>query len=177
MMKMENKIDEAYKKVIRIKIFLMFLIFGIAMGLPLTVVGGVLGWGFPDPFGMMGALKAMLFVGLALLMALPILGLLIGGVMATKAYDNFSYQLQSDGVFIRSGIITKTQRIIPYKKIQNLTVVSGLLERKYGLSSIMIETAGGAIYRGVSYPEGVIPGIREPEPIVKEIRSRMEESK
>jgi membrane protein YdbS with pleckstrin-like domain len=174
---MENKVDEAYKKIIRIKIVLIFLIFGIVAALPLTVIGGIFTWTFPDPFDL-AIFQNMFYAGLVLLIVIPIAGILIAMVLANKSYDNFSYALQPDGVFIRSGIITKTQKIIPYKKIQNLTIVSGLLERKYGLSSIMIETAGGATYRGgYARPEGVIPGIREPEPIVKQIRSKMEESK
>jgi uncharacterized membrane protein YdbT with pleckstrin-like domain len=122
-------------------------------------------------------LTTMFYVLLVLLILIPLIAFLIGSYWANKWWENFSFELENEGVRINAGVITKTQKFIPYKKIQDLTIVSGFWERRYGLSTIQIETAGTAgSYRGRASPEGVIPGLRAPEPIANEIRARMEKN-
>ena len=98
--------------------------------------------------------------------------------MYAKAwYNNFSFELEKDGIRINSGVITKSQKYIPYEKIQDLTLRSSFWERRYNLSTILIETAGSSaiVYKGrvIQRPEGVIPGLKDPQPLMDEIRSRM----
>lgn len=178
MIQMEQKVDENYKKVIRLKIFIMFLAFGLAMGLTLMAMSGSLILMLHDIMNV-GMFLTEFYVGLVLLIIFTVGGIPISTISANVFYDNYTYVLQEDGLFIRSGIITKTQKIIPYKSIQEITVTSGLIERRYELSDIQIRTAGGIVYaRGGYLGLGVIiPGIREPEPIIKEIRSKVEEQK
>jgi len=168
---MDQKIDEAFKTVVKIKMALMFGLMFIILLLPMTVMFGIFSSSyFPE-------LRTFFIVFLVVLILVPLIAFLIGSFWANKWWENFSFELENEGVRINAGVITKTQKFIPYKKIQDLTIVSGFWERKYGLSTIQIETAGtAASYRGVAFPEGIIPGLRDPEPIMNEIRARMEKN-
>lgn len=59
---------------------------------------------------------------------------------------------------IRHGVWWKTQKSIPLEKITDVVVSQGPLERKYGLSRILIQTAGTG-HPGLA--EGTLLGIRE----------------
>ena len=142
------------------------------MLIAITILLGVFSLNLFPP---VSGLQTAFYILLGLLIVIPILCFTIASVWAVKWFENYSYELEDTGVRINSGVITKRQKFIPYNKIQHLELVRGFLERRYGLSTIEIETAG---YMGVqrgpfSRPEGEVPGLREPEPIMDEIRALM----
>jgi membrane protein YdbS with pleckstrin-like domain len=101
----------------------------------------------------------------------------MSSIWADKWFENFSYDLDDKGVVINSGVITKSRKFIPYNKIQNLEIISGFIERRYGLSTLQLQTASMMnVYRGPYSrgSEGQIPGLRYPDPVADEIRARME---
>ena len=84
----------------------------------------------------------------------------------------FSYDLGADYINIRQGIISRQERHVPYSVIQNVIVKQDLLDRLFGLSTIVIENAsmGGMVmpqsrgngYAGASstrYQYGDFPGM------------------
>ncbi len=168
---MDQKIDENYKRVVKIKMALMFGIMFSLPFLPMTIMFGWMSSSFVPE------LQILFYVFLILIICLPLIAYIIGALYANAWYNNFSFELEKEGLRIFSGVITKTQKFIPYEKIQDITVQSGYWERRYGLSTILIETAGSAgyVYKGrvINRPEGVIPGLRDPEPIMDEIKSKM----
>ena len=78
--------------------------------------------------------------------------LLIAGAIVTissiyflfqqKKFPLAGYAVRDFDVCYKSGWLTRSLRICPYNRIQNCTVQSGPLERKYGLASLIIYTAG-----------------------------------
>jgi membrane protein YdbS with pleckstrin-like domain len=108
---------------------------------------------------------------LGMLIICAIVCLTTASIWAAKWFKNFSYELDNKGVVINSGIITKSRKFIPYNKIQNLEIISGFIERRYGLSTIQLQTASAM---GIDRNSTVIPGLRNPDPIADEIRARME---
>ncbi len=59
-----------------------------------------------------------------------------------KAFPLAGYAVRDFDVCYKSGWLTRSLRIIPFNRIQNCTVQSGPLERKYGVASLIIYTAG-----------------------------------
>ena len=160
---MPQKVDEEYKSVLRLTSTIRML--------PMTVI----------PLGMLivlysvTGLTTVSWVFLGILFALAAVSIFMIIWYPSMWYDNYSFDLEENGVKINSGVITKSEKFIPYDKIQDLTIQSGYWERRYGLSTILLETAGAAGgYQGRYYrPEGIIPGLRDPQPIADEIRAKM----
>jgi len=85
--------------------------------------------------------KPLLIVGGYLL-----LGALLGVLLFTagKAFSNMGYALRKHDLVFRKGWLFEKLHIIPLKKIQHCQVKRGPLERRFGLASLKIFTAGGA---------------------------------
>jgi putative transcriptional regulator len=88
---------------------------------------------------------------------------------------NFSYKVQKDNIVINHGVLTKTRATIPYKRIQNINITTGVFDRIFKTYTIKIETAGhsavssGTTRRGIG-PEGYIPGLKDPHIIENKIK-------
>jgi uncharacterized protein len=62
---------------------------------------------------------------------------------ASKAFQNMGYALRKHDLVFRKGWLFEKLQVIPLKKIQHCQVKRGPLERRYGLASLKIFTAGG----------------------------------
>ncbi len=58
-------------------------------------------------------------------------------------WRNFEYSIGSDGLKIISGVISRNDRDIPLKRIQNVDVSRNIVQRVLGIAQVNIETAGG----------------------------------
>lgn len=58
-------------------------------------------------------------------------------------WKNFVYTVEEDGLKIVSGVISKNDRDIPLKRIQNIDINRNILQRVLGIAKTDIETAGG----------------------------------
>jgi membrane protein YdbS with pleckstrin-like domain len=57
-------------------------------------------------------------------------------------YRHTSYQLDADGIEIRSGVVWRNVTNVPRSRVQHIDVSQGPLERSYGLGRLVIFTAG-----------------------------------
>lgn len=69
-------------------------------------------------------------------------------VLATVGYElayfrRFEYELTADTFDIRSGVISRREREIPYHRIQNVDISRNVLQRVLGIAAVGLETAGG----------------------------------
>ncbi|MEY7849915.1 PH domain-containing protein [Natrarchaeobius sp. A-rgal3] len=71
------------------------------------------------------------------------LGLTVGVSYALAYYYRFEYGITPDTFDVRSGVLSRRSREIPYGRIQNVDVARGVLQRLLGLAVVSIETAGG----------------------------------
>ncbi|MCR6719337.1 MAG: PH domain-containing protein [Chitinophagaceae bacterium] len=55
-----------------------------------------------------------------------------------------AYALREHDVIYRSGWLVQSVRVCPFNRIQHCSVDSGVIDRRYGLSSLSVYTAGGA---------------------------------
>ncbi|MFD1515445.1 PH domain-containing protein [Halomarina rubra] len=79
--------------------------------------------------------------------------LLAGGVVAVVAlsagyhalyYRRFTYDLGDQTFDIRSGILSRRSREIPYRRIQNVDIAANPVQRALGIAEVRLETAGGS---------------------------------
>ncbi len=90
----------------------------------------------------------LIIIGAALLqgwfiLALPIylVSILIGTFLT---YNNFTFEINSKGLVIKSGVIHRSEVSLPYDQVQNVNIERTLFDRILGLSKLSIETAGSA---------------------------------
>lgn len=88
---------------------------------------------------------------------------------------NFTYKVQKDSIMINHGVFTKMRATIPYKRIQNINITTGVFDRMFKTYTVKIETAGHSAVgsattrRGIG-PEGYIPGLKDPYIIENQIK-------
>lgn len=116
---------------------------GMQVGVGLFFLGGVLA-------GSSGT-SPLFAPGLALA------GVLLGLGWEVAYYRRFEYDLTSDTLDIASGVFSRRRREIPLRRVQNVDVSRGVVQRALGLAVVDFETAGGgeteANLRYVSYDE------------------------
>ena len=121
-------------------------------------------------FGMLMPVWALVF-GLAvwngeaglrwLQSALAIAGLLLAPLLIWLAtswpplsYRHWSYRLDEAGIDIRSGVWFRHDIAVPRSRVQHTEVSQGPIERRYGLGTLVIYTAG------TEHARVVLPGLR-----------------
>ena len=70
--------------------------------------------------------------------------LVAGTYYLNRYFDNLYCALTTRALHFKKGVLFTTERTIPLDKIQDLTFQEGPLLRYFGLSSLMIETAGNS---------------------------------
>jgi putative membrane protein len=83
----------------------------------------------------------------------------------------FSFRLRYEGteLVIRSGVIFRNERHVPYARIQNLDAVRNLGHRLFGVAEVRVETGGGQT------PEATISVLHET--VFEEMRRRVFEGR
>ena len=89
-------------------------------------------------------------------------------VAAYLEYNNFTFAVTDEGVFIRNGVIYKAEVSVPYTEIENVNIERTLLDRMLGISRVSLETAGSALgnitngeFTNKSRAEAILPGLRQ----------------
>jgi len=95
-----------------------------------------------------------------LLCCLPLLLIppvaVVVGLVNWFRYHTMRYRFDAEGINMRWGILFRREVILNYARIQDIHLVSNLVERWLGLARIQIQTASGS-----ATPEMTIEGIPE----------------
>lgn len=59
-------------------------------------------------------------------------------------YQRFDYELTDDTLDISSGVLSRRQREIPIRRVQNVDISRNVVHRLLGIAQINLETAGGS---------------------------------
>jgi putative membrane protein len=62
---------------------------------------------------------------------------------AVAKYVSFRYRLNPDEFVLDSGVLSRSRRVIPLSRIQNIDLQQGALQRLCGVAELRVETAGG----------------------------------
>ena len=73
----------------------------------------------------------------------PLAGVVMLVVVSVLQYFTYRYRIGSDGISIRSGLLQRNQRDIPFTRIHNVAVHQSLLHRIFGVAEVRLESAGG----------------------------------
>jgi putative membrane protein len=65
-------------------------------------------------------------------------------VLSVARYLSFRLQYEPDQLVIRSGLLFKNVRHLPYARIQNLDAVQNVFHRAFGVAEVRVETGGGS---------------------------------
>ncbi len=81
---------------------------------------------------------------LRLLLTLPLIAVIFGFALwrASVAYRNIRWRLDEDGLRVRRGRIWRTEVLVPRARVQHLDIERGPIERRYGLATLIVHTAG-----------------------------------
>ncbi len=78
--------------------------------------------------------------------AWELFGLIGGGVLALHAvlaYYTYRFRIEDEQLMVRSGIVMRTLRHIPFRRIHNVTLHQSILHRLFGVAEVRLESAGG----------------------------------
>ena len=64
-------------------------------------------------------------------------------IVAAVRYFTYAYRFDESELVIRSGLIFRRERHIPYSRIQNIDAVQNVLHRLLGVAEVKLETGGG----------------------------------
>lgn len=59
-------------------------------------------------------------------------------------YQRYEYELTADTFDIRSGVVSRRNREIPLRRIQNVDISRNVVQRVLGIAAVNFETAGGS---------------------------------
>ena len=93
-------------------------------------------------------------LSLGLIIFLAILEIIVACVLAITVgfikLSYFHYSLEENFITIRQGVIYRSERHVPYARIQNVIQRQNLLDRLFGVSDLVIQDATQAM-AGVAY--------------------------
>jgi len=106
------------------------------------------------------------FIGFSPLVVL-LIGIITTIVLPRLRYNSWFFDLRDDELFLKRGVLTKTDSTAPYCRIQHIDISQNIVERIYGLSRLVIYTAGT---KGADL---IIPGL--PHYYAQELQSKLKE--
>lgn len=92
-------------------------------------------------------------IGLLVPLGVFVPALVLLSVHAILRYRIWGFEIRDDELYLRRGVITRIQTVVPYVRIQHVDSRRGPLERIIGLATTVVYTAGS---RGADV---VIPGL------------------
>jgi putative membrane protein len=103
-------------------------------------VWGVIRWAIGPIIGL-----TLFGGGPAAMMSTPFVYLAVVAVLvpALVRYFTFTYRSEGGDLVIREGVFERTERHIPFERIQDLRTEQGFLHRLLGVTDVQIQTAGG----------------------------------
>lgn len=79
-------------------------------------------------------------------------------IISIKGIDMKGYALREHDIIYKTGIISRSQTVVPFNRVQHVVVYEGALLRIFGLCTVEFFTAGGALgdlkISGISNEEG-----------------------
>jgi len=115
-----------------------------------------------------------------LVLTLTLLSAVVRLVFLRLQYDCTWYVMTARAMRIRRGLWVINETTITFANIQNVTVRQGPLDRFFGLSNIVVETAGGGDSKisddGPGHV-GLIEGVVEPERLRRRIMDQVRASR
>lgn len=108
----------------------LFMLSGLLVALPAAIVGRLMSRIFDFPFGWTTSL------------VIAVVGSVLGAWLGHRRYRHTRWRLDADGLSLRKGRMWQSEIRVPINRVQHLDLRRGPLERRYGLSTLVVHTAG-----------------------------------
>lgn len=63
-------------------------------------------------------------------------------LMARRRYRSWAYRLDEEELHVQHGIWTHIRTVVPFGRVQHIDVAQGPLERRFGVGTLILHTAG-----------------------------------
>ncbi|WP_298576191.1 PH domain-containing protein [uncultured Luteimonas sp.] len=73
----------------------------------------------------------------------PLVGVGVLALFAVWQYFTYRYRIDGDSLVIRSGLLERSLRQVPFSRIHNVELRQTLLHRLFGVAEVKLESAGG----------------------------------
>ncbi len=73
----------------------------------------------------------------------PLIGVGVLALASVWQYFTYRYRIENDRLIVRSGLLHRSLRQIPFARIHNVAVHQSLLHRMFGVAEVKLESAGG----------------------------------
>jgi hypothetical protein len=80
-------------------------------------------------------------VGIATAAAIVVLGAWTM-VMPRRRYRSWGYDMREDELHVQHGLWVRDHTVVPFGRVQHIDVTQGPLERRFGLGTLILHTAG-----------------------------------
>lgn len=120
-----KKLSPSHKSVLRIR--------GAIAAFMLILPAVVLDSAFVDD----PAIPTGLFTAVVLVLAV-----LLVFVAPDRRYRAWGYDATEDELHVESGILFRSHTVVPFGRVQHIDVSQGPIERRYGVGSLTLHTAG-----------------------------------
>ena len=94
------------------------------------------------PFIFLGLIPELGWVYVILFMLANAIWIIVAHLLIAPYYRSISYQMTDKEITVCKGIITKTENVVPYRMVTNVSVKRGPLDRLFGIGTLEIHTAG-----------------------------------
>jgi len=109
------------------------------------------------------------------LVAVAVVGFALSPVAAHLKWRNRGYYLGDEYVATRNGFWNRTTVILPYYRVQNVIESSTVLQRRWGIATVTIDTASTSTFGG-NEAKAVDIGFEDAERVREGARERLQES-
>jgi membrane protein YdbS with pleckstrin-like domain len=82
----------------------------------------------------------------AMVLALLVIGLIWGGWLGYVRWKFSAWKLDAVGLRVKRGRFWRTEILIPRARVQHLDLQRGPLERRFGLATLIVHTAGTRVH-------------------------------
>lgn len=109
---------------------------GSLVAIPFCIATGVLSMAMLDN-GL-----ARLASALALFITVAVMGALLGRARTRRTH----WKLDARGLQVRRGLVWKHELLVPRSRVQHLDIERGPIERRFGLATLVVHTAGTRLH-------------------------------
>lgn len=109
---------------------------GGLVAIPFCVAAGVLGMTVLDGW------PARIAAGITIFIVVAFCGALVARARARRTH----WKLDARGLQVRRGLVWKHELLVPRSRVQHLDIERGPIERRFGLATLVVHTAGTRLH-------------------------------
>src|SRR5207342_1316069 len=73
----------------------------------------------------------------------PLIGVGVLALVSVWRHFTYRYGFSDEALIVRSGVLERSVRVIPFARIHNVALQQSLLHRMFGVAEVRLESAGG----------------------------------